>query len=84
MKVTMPSDEELIAMANVFDEFMLDFADEYQMSPLEVTGLFLARMTRLAKDLEYSHHYGRLLAEIVKMHENTQTLMANNTSTSIH
>lgn len=84
MKTEIPNEEELIAMSHVFDEFMSDFCVEYGMSPLEATGLFFARMTRLAQDFDYSANYGRLLKEIVKMHENTQTIMANNTSSAVH
>lgn len=79
----MPTHEELVAMANVFDEFMMEFCTEYNLSPLAASGIFLARMSKLATELEYQTQYKRLLTEIAVINETTQTFMANNASTTL-
>ena len=83
MSKEVPSIEALQAMSNVFDEFAVEFCDEYKLSPLEMSGIFLARMTRMAEDIEYGDMYRRLLNEILQLHEVPQATTTNN-STSIH
>lgn len=78
-----PTNEELVSMANVFDEFMLEFCDEYSMSPLATSGLILARLTKLSKELEYHGHFQKLLTEIMKLNESSPTFITSE-STSLH
>lgn len=84
MTVRLPSDEELIEMAGVFDEFFYDFCQQFEMSPLSTSGLMLARMSKLAKEVGYFDQYKRLMTEIAILNETSQTIVANNASTSIH
>ena len=81
--MNIPSNEELVAMANVFDEFVLEFCDEYRMSPLASSGLMLARLSKLSKELGYSDDYCKLLSEIAKLNEVSSTFVSNN-STTVH
>lgn len=83
MNTQMPTNEELLVMAGAFDEFAMNFCQEHNMAPLAMTGVFLARMTKMAQEFEYPGEYTRLLIEIVKMNETTQAIMAD-TSTAIH
>ena len=83
MSKEVPSIEALQAMSNVFDEFAIEFCDEYKLSPLEMSGIFLARMTRMAEDMEYGDMFRRLLNEILQLHEIPPATTTNN-STSIH
>lgn len=79
----MPSNEELIAMAEAFDGFALDFCETNRMSPLAMSGVFLARMTKMANEFGYPDEYTRLLTEIVNMHVLSQAT-ASGDSTAIH
>jgi hypothetical protein len=83
MSKRIPTNEELQAMSNVFDEFAIEFCDEYGLGPLEMSGIFLARMTRMAEDMEYGDMFRRLLNEILQLHEIPPATTTNN-STSIH
>ena len=83
MSKEIPSVEALQAMSNVFDEFAMEFCEEYGLSPLEMSGIFLARMTRMAEDMEYGKLYRKLLQEILELHDLPQATTTNN-STSIH
>ena len=83
MSKGIPSNEELQGMSNVFDEFAMEFCEEYNLSPLEMSGIFLARMTRMAEDMEYGPMYRKLLNEILQLHEIPPATTTNN-STSIH
>ena len=83
MSKEIPSVEALQAMSNVFDEFAMEFCDEYGLSPLEMSGIFLARMTRMAEDMEYGDMFRRLLNEILQLREVPQATTTNN-STAIH
>lgn len=73
-----PTNAELISMANEFDEFAMEFCEQNLMSPLAMSGVFLARMTKMAKDFGYPNEYTQLLTEIVKLHELTQAIDSNN------
>ena len=79
----MPSTEELMEMSEHFDNFAIDFCEHYEISSLEMSGIFLARMTRMAEDMEYGDMFRRLLNEILQLREIPQATTTNN-STSIH
>jgi len=79
--MNIPTNEELVAMANVFDEFVIEFCDEYRMSPLASSGLMLARLSKLAKELGYIDDYRKLLIEITKLNDDTTTVVSNNSTT---
>jgi len=81
--MNIPSNEELAAMANVFDEFVIEFCDEYKLSPLATTGLMMARLSKLSKELEYQNEFQKLLGEILSLNEKPPTFVTNN-STSLH
>ena len=83
MSKEIPSVEALQAMSNVFDEFAMEFCEEYNLSPLEMSGIFLARMTRMAEDMEYGDMFRKLLNEILQLREIPPATTTNN-STSIH
>ena len=79
----LPSTEELMEMSEHFDNFAVDFCEHYEVSSLEMSGIFLARMTRMAEDMEYGKLYRKLLQEILELHDLPQATTTNN-STSIH
>lgn len=83
MNLEIPSEQELLAMAAEFDDFALEFCRKHNMAPLAMSGVFLARMTKMAQEFGYPVNYTRLLTEIVLMNETTQATFSNN-STAIH
>ena len=83
MSKRLPPTEELMEMSEEFDNFAVDFCEHYELSPLEMSGIFLARMTRMAEDMEYRDMYRKLLNEILQLNEIPQATTTNN-STSIH
>ena len=83
MSKRLPSTEELMEMSEEFDNFAVDFCEHYELSPLEMSGIFLARMTRMAEDMEYGDMFRRLLNDIRQLHDLAQATTTNN-STSIH
>jgi hypothetical protein len=79
----LPNIEQLMEMSEEFDNFAVDFCEKYGLSPVEMSGIFLARMTRMAEDMEYGPLYRKLMVEITQLHEVPQPTTTNN-STSIH
>ena len=83
MSLEIPSEEELLMMAAEFDDFALDFCEKHRLMPLAMSGVFLARMTRMAQQFGYPDNYTKLLTEIVMMNEISQATFSNN-STALH
>ena len=78
-----PTDNELRQMANDFDGYLLEFCEHNLMSPLAASGLIMARLTNMAISFGYSEDYTKLLKEIARLHETTQSNKPGDSS-SLH
>jgi hypothetical protein len=58
--------ETYMAMANDCDEFIYQFCKKYNVSPLSMSGVMLARLTRFAIELDYMDSYDGLLNGIIE------------------
>jgi hypothetical protein len=66
-------------MANDVDEFVVTTCMKYKMSPLAFSGLLLARMTKMAKDIDYLGEHEKLLKTVLdKIYEDSSTTVQSN------
>lgn len=70
--MNIPSEKELVEITNSIDSFIMEMCENHKISPLNITGIFLARLTRLAREVGYTDDYEKLLTSVIVLNSEIQ------------